>query len=130
MRIGDWSSDLCSSDLAVVGRVKEEYGCEPVSLEQMRKGSWDIDARVDDMNANGILASLNFPSVVKFDGALFHQFDNKQNALTLLHAYHDWHIDEWCGRHPGRTLPLALIPSWDINATIADLHRVSAKGCP
>src|SRR3546814_10567383 len=56
---------------AVVGRVKEEYGCEPVSLEQMRKGSWDIDARVDDMNANGILASLNFTSVVKFDGELF-----------------------------------------------------------
>src|SRR3546814_20722113 len=82
---------------AVVGRVKEEYGCEPVSLEQMRKGSWDIDARVDDMNANGILASLNFPSVVKFDGELFHQFENKQKALTLLQAYNDWHIEEWCG---------------------------------
>src|SRR3546814_6208213 len=65
----------------------------------MRKGSWDIDARVDDMNANGILASLNFPSVVKFDGELFHQFENKQDALTLLQAYNDWHIDEWCGSH-------------------------------
>src|SRR3546814_16134315 len=81
------------------------------------------------MNANGILASLNFPSVVKFDGELFHQFENKQNALTLLQAYNDWHIDEWCGSHPGRNIPLALIPYWDINATIAELKRVSAKGC-
>src|SRR3546814_17782732 len=95
----------------------------------MRKGSWDIDARVDDMNANGILASLNFPSVVKFDGELFHQFENTQNALTLLQAYNDWHIDEWSGSHPGRTIPLALIPYWDINATIAALKSVSAEGC-
>src|SRR3546814_19155250 len=81
---------------------RSEYGCEPVSLEQMRKGSWDIDARVDDMNATGILASLNFPSVVKFDGELFHQFENKQNALTLLQASHDWHIDRSEERRVGK----------------------------
>ncbi len=27
---------------AVVGRNREEYGCEPVSYEQMRRGAWDI----------------------------------------------------------------------------------------
>src|SRR3546814_16567242 len=37
--------------------------------------------------------------------------------------------DLWCGSHPGRNIPLALIPYWDINATIAELKRVSAKGC-
>jgi predicted TIM-barrel fold metal-dependent hydrolase len=114
---------------AVVGRVKEEYGCEPVSLEQMRPGTWDIHARIEDMNANGILASLNFPSVVQFDGILFHRFENKQNALTLLQAYNDWHIDEWCGAYPGRHIPIALVPYWDIEATVAEIKRVAAKGC-
>lgn len=114
---------------AVVGRMKEEYGCEPISFEQMRKGAWDIHARIDDMNANGILSSLNFPSVVSFDGALFHQFENKDNALTLLRAYNDWHIDEWCGSYPGRNIPLALVPYWDIDATVAEIQRVSRKGC-
>ena len=114
---------------AVVGRMKEEYGCEPVSFEQMRKGAWDIHARIEDMNANGILSSLNFPSVVNFDGALFHQFENKDNALTLLRAYNDWHIDEWCGSYPGRNIPLALIPYWDIDATVAEIERVAKKGC-
>ncbi len=114
---------------AVAGRVKEEYGCEPTSLEQMRAGSWDIHARIEDMNANGILASLNFPSVVLFDGALFHQFENKKNALTLLQAYNDWHIDEWCGTRPGRQIPLALVPYWSIEATVAEIKRVAAKGC-
>lgn len=114
---------------AVVGRNKNEYGCEPAAFEQMRKGAYDIDARIDDMNVNGLLASLNFPSVVTFDGSLFHGFENKKNALTLLQAYNDWHIDEWCGTHPGRNIPMALIPYWDMDATVAELKRVSAKGC-
>ena len=95
---------------AVVGRVKEEYGCEPVSLDQIRKGSWDIHSRVEDMNANGVLSSLNFPSVVGFDGQLFHKFENMDNALVLLRAYNDWHIDEWCGSYPGRNIPNAILP--------------------
>ena len=28
----------------------------------MRRGAWDIDARVADMDLNGVYASLNFPS--------------------------------------------------------------------
>ena len=48
---------------AVVGRPLEEYGMEPQSLQQIRKGVWDPKARLDDMNINGIAASLNFGSV-------------------------------------------------------------------
>lgn len=114
---------------AVVGRVREEYGCEPVSLDQMRRGAWDIHARIEDMNANGILASLNFPSVVQFDGGLFHQFENKANALIILQAYNDWHIDEWCGLYPGRNIPNAILPYWDMAATVAEIERVAKKGC-
>jgi predicted TIM-barrel fold metal-dependent hydrolase len=114
---------------AVVGRLREEYGCEPLSFEQMRPGAWDIHARIEDMNANGLLAGLNFPSVVAFDGSLFHKFENKANALTLLQAYNDWHIDEWCGSYPGRNIPNAILPYWDIKATVEEIKRVSAKGC-
>lgn len=114
---------------AVVGRIREEYGCEPVSFDQMRKGAWDIDARIEDMDANGILSSINFPSVVTFDGGLFHQFENKDNARKLVSAYNDWHIDEWCGSYPGRNIPNAIIPYWDIKATVAEIERVAKKGC-
>ncbi len=66
---------------AVVGRMREEYGCEPISFDQMRRGAWDIHARIEDMNVNGILACLNFPSVVNFDGSLFHKFKNKEKCI-------------------------------------------------
>ena len=114
---------------AVVGRMREEYGCEPVSFEQMRPGAYDIDSRIADMDVNGILASVNFPSVVTFDGGLFHQFENKESARILVSAYNDWHIDEWCGKYPGRQIPNAILPYWDIEATVAEIKRVAKKGC-
>jgi len=114
---------------AVVGRPPEEYGMEPISLDEMRKGVWDIDARIDDMNVNGILASINFPSILTFDGGLFLGFENKENAKILLSAYNDWHIDEWCAKYPGRNIPNAIVPYWDIDATVAEIERVAKKGC-
>ena len=53
---------------SVVGRPKEEYGMEPLGYEQMRRGTWDIKARVDDMNANGVLGSICFPTFSGFAG--------------------------------------------------------------
>ena len=45
---------------SVVGRPKEEYGMEPLGYDQMRRGTWDVAARVDDMNANGVLLASAF----------------------------------------------------------------------
>ena len=56
---------------AVVGRPPEEYGVEPAAYDQMRKGSWNAKARVDDMNVNGVLGSLGFPTFPGFAGMLF-----------------------------------------------------------
>ena len=72
---------------AVVGRPLEEYGMEPHAFEQLRKGVYDVHARIDDMNANGIAASLNFGTCVGFDGGKFHQAPDKDLALKHLRAY-------------------------------------------
>ena len=71
---------------AVVGRPFEEYGMEPTSLEQMRKGVWDVHERIKDMDVNGIAASLNFGSVVDFAGGRFHQVADKELAKVHLRA--------------------------------------------
>ncbi len=114
---------------AVVGRPFEEYGMEPTSLDQLRKGVYDVHARIDDMNVNGIAASLNFGSAVGFEGGRFHKAPDKKKALTHLRAYNDWHIDEWCGAYPGRFIPCAILPTWDMDATVAELARIAKKGC-
>jgi len=114
---------------AVVGRPFEEYGMEPSALEQLRPGCYDVHARIDDMDVNGIAASLNFGNSICFDGQTFHKAPDKALARTHMRAYNDWQIDEWCAAYPGRFIPCGILPTWDMDATVAELHRVAAKGC-
>ena len=114
---------------AVVGRPLNEYGMEPTSLEQLRAGCYDVHARIDDMDVNGIAASLNFGSCVGFDGGRFHKAPDKALSLIHLRAYNDWHVQDWCGAYPGRFIPCGLLPTWDMNATVAELKRLSDMGC-
>ena len=114
---------------AVAGKPHEEYGIEPTTFAEMRTGCYDIHDRVKDMNANGVLGSMCFPSFPQFCGQLFARTEDKQVALAMLQAYNDWHVDEWCGSYPGRFIPLALPPVWDPQLMAAEVHRMAAKGC-
>ncbi|MCU1497761.1 MAG: amidohydrolase 2 [Acidimicrobiales bacterium] len=113
---------------AVSGRPQEEFGVEPTRFDEIRRGCWDVDARVDDMNAGGILASLNFPSFPQFCGQIFAGTEDKDLALAVLRAYNDWHIEDWAGAHPGRFIPLSLTPYWDPELMAAEVHRVADLG--
>jgi predicted TIM-barrel fold metal-dependent hydrolase len=114
---------------AVAGRPRREYGVEPTSFEEMRPGCWDVDERVKDMSAAGVLGSMSFPSFPSFSGRLFGATPDKDLALAVLRAYNDWHIDEWCGAYPDRMIPMALTPLWDAELAAAEVRRAAAKGC-
>ncbi|MFC3172680.1 amidohydrolase family protein [Novosphingobium bradum] len=114
---------------AVTGRVREEYGMEPTSMDQLRKGCWDVHARIGDMDVNGVAASLNFPSFAGIDGGTFFNAPDKTLSLKHLQAYNDWHIDEWCGAYPDRFIPLGILPLWDPELMAAEVRRLADKGC-
>ncbi|HML00249.1 MAG TPA: amidohydrolase family protein [Acidimicrobiales bacterium] len=113
---------------AVVGRPPEEYGIEPTSFEEMRPGCYDIHQRVRDMNVNGVLGSMCFPSFVQFCGQLFARTEDKELALAMLRAYNDWHLESWCGAYPGRFIPLSIPPIWDPELMAAEVRRMAARG--
>jgi predicted TIM-barrel fold metal-dependent hydrolase len=114
---------------AVAGRPPEEYGLDPTKFEDMRPGCYDIHERIRDMNVNGVLGSMCFPSFPQFCGQLFARTEDKDVGLAMLRAYNDWHIETWCGTYPGRFIPLALPPLWDPELMADEVRRVSAKGC-
>ncbi|GAA0957862.1 amidohydrolase family protein [Actinocorallia libanotica] len=114
---------------AVAGRPKEEYGIEPTAFDEIRPGTYDIHERIKDMNAGGILASMNFPSFPGFSGRLFANAEDKDLALAVLRAYNDWHIEEWAGTYPGRIIPMALPVLWDAEECAREVRRVAKMGC-
>jgi predicted TIM-barrel fold metal-dependent hydrolase len=113
---------------SVVGRPKEEYGMEPLNYEQMRRGTWDIKARVEDMDANGILGSICFPTFPGFAGQRFQKIDDKDVGFAAIQAYNDWHFYDWSGAAPGRFIPLMLIPMWDPQRAAAEITRMAKLG--
>jgi predicted TIM-barrel fold metal-dependent hydrolase len=113
---------------AIAGRPKDEYGLEPQGLDEIRPGCYDVDERVKDMSAGGLLAQLCFPTFPGFAGRLF-ATDDPDFSLALVQAYNDWHIDAWCGAYPGRFIPMAQPVIWDPEACAKEIRRVADKGC-
>jgi hypothetical protein len=115
---------------AVVGRPPDEYGIEPSSLAEMRLGCYDVHERVRDMSANGVLGSMCFPSFPQFCGQLFARraATDAGEALAMIQAYNDWHVEAWSGAEPGRFIPLSLPVMWDPELGAAEVHRMAAEG--
>ena len=101
---------------------------EPQSLDEVRPGCYDVHERVKDMDAGGVLASMNFPSFPTFTARVF-ETDDLDLSRALVRAYNDWHIDEWCGAYPARFIPMAVPMMWDPEETAAEVRRNAAKGC-
>jgi predicted TIM-barrel fold metal-dependent hydrolase len=114
---------------ATVGWPNEEWGFNPGTFSELRPGCFDVHERVRDMNANGVLASMCFPTMAGFNARTFTESGDKESSLVMLRAYNDWHIDEWCGTYPGRFIPLGIVPMWDVQLAVQEIKRISKKGC-
>ena len=122
---------------AVAGRPKEEYGVEPTAFDEMRPGCYDIDERIKDMNAGGVLASMNFPSFPGFSARLFAAAEDKDLALADgPRRTTTGTSTSGAGTYPGRFIPMALPVLWDPELaaargppgggqglSLADVHR-------
>src|SRR5260370_5867180 len=115
---------------AVVGRPVSEYGFEPVRFDEMRRGAWDIHARVKDMDLNGIYASLNFPSFLPgFAGQRLQQVTKDRDlALASVRAWNDWHLDVWAGSYPDRIIPCQLPWLLDPELGARMIHENAERG--
>jgi len=113
---------------ATVGWPREEWGFNPGAFSEMRPGCFDVHERVRDMNVNGVLASMCFPTMAGFNARTFTEAGDKELSLVMLQAYNDWHIDEWCAAYPGRFIPLGIVPMWDVDLAVKEVKRISKKG--
>ena len=115
---------------AVVGRPMEERSFEPSRFDEMRKGAWDIDARVHDMDLNGVYASLNFPSSLPGFAGQRYQLgvSDPDLAWAVVQAANDWHLHEWAGTHPGRIIANQVPWLLDPERAAAEIRRNAERG--
>jgi predicted TIM-barrel fold metal-dependent hydrolase len=115
--------------MCVAGRPQEDHRFEPARYEEMRRGCWDVHARVKDMDIGGIQASVNFPSgVTGFGGTLFSELKDPELGLACVRAWNDWLFEEWYSPYPDRIVPLGITFLADPERGAEEIRRNAARG--
>jgi predicted TIM-barrel fold metal-dependent hydrolase len=112
---------------AVAGKPQEEWSREPCRFEDMIPGCYDPAARAEDLRRAGIMSSLSFPTLPRFGGALFVDFDDKVLADVCVRAWNDFMFD-WCSVAPEMFVPMCIIQLWDPEAAVKEIERNLARG--
>jgi hypothetical protein len=105
---------------SVVGRPKEEYGMEPLGYEQMRRGTWDIQARGrHERQRRARLAVLS--DLPGFAGQRFQGYPDAPSPRSDpgLQRLAPARLVQ---RRPGRFIPLMIVPWWDMQAAAAEIN--------
>lgn len=114
---------------AVVGRPRDQWTMDPARFDEMRKGCWDIHARVADMDLAGVWASLCFPSLIAgFAGTVFSRSQDQALGLACVRAWNDWHHDVWAAPYPDRIIPLQIPWLSDPLVAAGEVRRNAARG--
>jgi predicted TIM-barrel fold metal-dependent hydrolase len=126
--IGDLIQPIIASN-ALVGRPLEEWDpYEPLRYDEMRKGAWNVDARIPDMDVVGVRASMNFPSMIfGFAGQLFLNL-SPEVGIASVDAWNDWIYEEWFLAHPNRIIPMQLVWLGDSTVAAAQVRRNAERG--
>lgn len=115
---------------AVVGKPLHQRTFDPANFDEMRRGSWDIHARIHDMDLNGVYASACFPSSLPGFAGQRYQIGlaDQDLALAVVRAANQWHHEEWAGAYPGRMIPVQLPWLMDPAVGAAEIRANAAKG--
>lgn len=113
---------------AVAGKPQEEWDMDPVRYSDMIQGCWDPKVRAKDMELDGVVGTVCFPTLPKFAGTLFLEFQDKELADLCVKAYNDWLLDEWCAAAPDLYIPMVITQLWDPKLAAAEIHRMAERG--
>src|SRR2546426_9758446 len=93
-----------------------------VAAANFRAGGWDPQARLHDMDSEGIDVAVLFPSVA------FYVPETSDPALmaALCRAYNDW-LADYCRVAPARLVGGAMLPLADVHASLRELGRATEK---
>ena len=96
-------------------------------IDMVHAASYDCDARLDLMDRMGISHGIVYPNVGGFGNQNFLRVQDEALRIACVEIYNDWMTDLQ-QRSGGRILPMALVPWWDIDASVAEVDRMQKNG--
>ena len=71
---------------------------------------------------------MNFPTFAGFAGTHLAKMPDTELTTAAIPAYNDWPSTSSRGTHPGRFIPLGIVPYFDIDRAVAEIHRIGREG--
>ena len=124
-KIGDrWASPVGNYSLA--GWKEFPPSC-PSTLDEAIPAAYESAARLEYMDDVGVFAAVLYPNIIAFEGHAFLAMEDEQLRLACVRTYNDYQ-SEFASAAPERFVCMAMLPFWDVNASIAELRRCHAMG--
>ena len=109
--------------VAAAGKPAEEIRVTGVRFDELHRGGWDPDARMDDQRRDGVAAEVVYPTV----GMVLCNHKDFDYKRACFEAYNRW-IAEYCSAHPQRLLGCGQTAMRSPEEGIADLQRIAELG--
>ncbi len=89
--------------------------------------SWAMDGneRLAFNTKHGVSRAILYPTFMLAGGTLLPNL-----APAVCAVYNDWILDDYCAGSSGRLIPVATLPTIDVEAAVAEVHRVAERGFP
>lgn len=101
-------------------------GFAEMQLADVYLGSYDVNARLQFMDSEGIAAQIAYPNLMGFGGQASMKAD-KELRDTCVTIFNDA-MAEYQADSGNRIYPMAMMPWWDIDFSVREARRCAALG--
>ncbi len=102
------------------GKKFEDYRSSGETYETIRKGAWDPNERLKDMDLDGVDAQVLYPN----SGSMGFMMDDLELQLACLRAYNDF-LSEFASTDPTRLVGIGLVPTDDPQSGVEEIKRIA-----
>ncbi len=96
-------------------------------FEMAHTGAWDIDARIAVLDNMGIQHQVLYPNALGLGGQALADVKDRVLRNLCVEIFNDSRA-EIQSRTNNRLLPMPILPSWDIDACVREVQRISDMG--
>jgi uncharacterized protein len=97
------------------------------TFDDIPASMYDSTERLKFMDQEKLYANIMYPNVGGFGAGSFLKIKDRKLTLECLQAYNDW-LFEWCSVDSNRLIPVAAMPFWNLEQTVAEVKRVAEMG--
>jgi predicted TIM-barrel fold metal-dependent hydrolase len=88
----------------------------------LERAAYEVGPRLQMMDRLGIHAQIVYPNASGFASAAFLRIPDEELRTLCTTIYNDA-VAEWQAESGGRLFPQAILPFWDLDATLAEMRR-------